>query len=124
MTALELTVDDRNLEAEWLEDNPTLRDALAETLPVEGQAARWGDELYFDASLDGKPETTSEEVPVGTIAYWAGGEALALFWGPTPASTDETPKAAAPVAPLARIVDVRPLGDLDGGATVRIESAE
>ncbi|WP_275738222.1 cyclophilin-like fold protein [Halorhabdus sp. SVX81] len=124
MSDLELTVDDRTLEAEWLDENPDLRDTLADALPVEGQAARWGDELYFDASLDGQPETTSEEVPVGTIAYWAGGEVIALFWGPTPASTDETPKAAAPVAPLARIEDVRPLADLDGGATVRIDSVE
>ena len=124
MSDLELTVDDRTLEAEWLEDNPDLRGALVDVLPVEGQAARWGDELYFDASLDGQPERTSEEVPVGTIAYWASGEAIALFWGPTPASTDETPKAAAPVAPLARIEDVRPLADLDGGATVQIEPVE
>ncbi|MFB6128892.1 MAG: cyclophilin-like fold protein [Halorhabdus sp.] len=124
MPDLELTVDDRFLDAEWLDDNPALRDALADALPVEGQATRWGDELYFDASLDGEPETTSEEVPVGTIAYWAGGEVLALFWGPTPASTDDTPKAAAPVAPLARIEDVSPLTGLDGGATVGIERAE
>ncbi|CCQ33521.1 Cyclophilin-like domain containing protein [Halorhabdus tiamatea SARL4B] len=123
MPDLEVTVDDRTLKAEWLEDNPDLREALGDVLPVEGQASRWGDELYFDASLDGQPETTNEEVPVGTIAYWASGEVIALFWGPTPASTDETPKAAAPVAPLARIVDVSPLADLDGGATVRIESA-
>ncbi len=93
-------------------------------MPVEGQATRWGDELYFDASLDGEPETTSEEVPVGTLAYWATGEALALLWGPTPASTDETPRAASPVAALARITDVSPLADLDVGGTVRIKPAE
>ena len=124
MVDLELAVDNRTLEAEWLADNPDLREGLADALPVEGQAARWGDELYFDASLDGHPETTSEEVPVGTIAYWADGEVIALFWGPTPASTDGTPKAAAPVAPLARIVDVSPLDGLDGGTTVRVESVE
>lgn len=124
MPDLELTVDDRTLEAEWLEDNPGLRKALDDTLPVEGQATRWGDELYFDASLEGQPETTSEEVPVGTIAYWANGEVITLFWGQTPASADGTPKAAAPVASLARIKDVRPLADLDGETTVRIESAE
>ncbi|WP_136689625.1 cyclophilin-like family protein [Halorhabdus amylolytica] len=122
MTDLEVTVDDRTLNAEWIDDNPDLRGSLAVALPVVRQAIRWGDELYFDASLDGQPETTNEEVPVGTIAYWEGGEVMTLFWGPTPASTDDTPKAAAPVAPLARVEDVDPLVDLDGGATVRIES--
>ena len=98
--------------------------ALGAALPIEGQAARWGDELYFDASLAGKPETTSEAVPVGTLAYWASGEAIALFWGPTPASTDETPRAAGPVAPLARVEDVSPLDAIEGGATVRIDLGE
>ncbi|MFB6201103.1 MAG: cyclophilin-like family protein [Halorhabdus sp.] len=123
MSDLSVTVGDRTLDAEWLDDNPNLRSTLADALPIEGQGTRWGDELYFDTSLDGEPETTSEVVPAGTIAYWAGGEAIALLWGPTPVSIDDTPKAAAPVAPLARIVDTSPLTGLNGGATVRIERA-
>lgn len=124
MTDLELTIDGRRLEAEWVADNPDLREALDTALPIEGQATRWGDELYFDASLDSDPETTTAEVPKGTIAYWASGEAIGLFWGPTPASTDDTPRAVSPVAPLARIEDVEPLSGLDGGATVRIEASD
>lgn len=129
MSDLTITVDDRRLDADWLKENEELRAALEAALPIEGQAARWGDELYFDATLAGEPEmssifaqmATTESVPVGTLAYWAGGEALALFWGPTPASSDETPQAASPVAPLARVEDVSPLDVIDGGATVRIE---
>jgi len=72
---------------------------------------------YFDASPDGESETISEEVPVGTGAYWST-ETITLFRGPTPANTDGTPKAAVPVAPLARVEDVDPLVDHNGGATV------
>ncbi|MFW5896440.1 MAG: cyclophilin-like family protein [archaeon] len=124
MSDLTITAEDRRLEADWLVENPALRNALESTLPVEGRAARWGDELYFGATLSGNPESTSEDVPVGTLAYWTSGEALALFWGPTPASTDETPRAASPVAPLARVEDVSPLDAIEGGATVRVEAGE
>lgn len=117
---LTLDIDGQTLEADTLETNADLRESLAESLPIEGEATRWGEELYFDASLDGQPATTDVEVPVGTVAYWVSGEALCLFWGPTPASTDDSPKAAGPVAPLARIEDVTPLENVDGGATVRI----
>ncbi|MFB6163389.1 MAG: cyclophilin-like family protein [Halococcoides sp.] len=120
MADLTVTVADRTLDADWLADNPALRDALATACPVAGEATRWGDELYFGAPLDADPETTTQTVDPGTIAYWPAGEAICLFWGPTPASTDDEPRAAGPVAPLARIGDHTPLDAIDGDAAVRI----
>jgi hypothetical protein len=48
----------------------------------------WGEEIYFPISLssEGDPDAR-EEVEVGTVAYWPPGDALCLFFGPTPAST-------------------------------------
>ena len=123
MADLRITVDDRVLEAGWVEGAPTTRRAIEAALPLAGAAARWGDELYVEVPVDVGPEDTVAEVPVGAVAYWPAGNALCLFWGPTPASTGETPRAASPVTVVAQVADVGPLADLDGGADIRVEAA-
>lgn len=42
---------------------------------------------------------------MGDVGYWPSGNALCLFFGPTPASVDEKPKAASPVTVVGRIVE-------------------
>jgi hypothetical protein len=61
---------------------------------------------------------------VGTVAYWPQGNALCLFWGPTPASEGEEPRAASPVNVVARLRDVSGLAAVDGGARVRVENED
>jgi hypothetical protein len=124
MADLTVTVDGRDLAADWTADNPETRAAIADALPVSGEATRWGDELYFSIPVDVPPEQTQEEVSVGAIAYWPQGDALCLFWGSTPASRGDEPRAAGPVTVVAELADVRPLRELDGGATVRVAAAE
>ncbi len=70
-----------------LGEGPTA-EALWEALPIESRASLWGEEIYFPISLssEGEPDAR-EEVEVGTVAYWPPGDALCLFFGPTPAST-------------------------------------
>jgi len=123
MTDLRLTVDGRELTADWTGANPTTRNAIAEALPLEGGATRWGDELYFGTDVDVPAEDARAEVPVGAVAYWPQGNALCLFWGPTPASRGDEPRAASPVNVVAVVDEVGPLREVDGGATVRIERA-
>jgi hypothetical protein len=117
-----VTVDGPALDATWVDESPETRRALVDALPVEGEATRWGDELYFRVPVDVDAEDPRAAVEPGTIAYWPQGSALCLFWGPTPASTDSTPRAASPVNVVARLTDVTPLVDLPSGAgaTVRI----
>lgn len=124
MTDLTVTVGDRTLAADWTDDAPETRAALEAALPVAGDAVRWGDELYFDVSLDAPPENAREVVPEGAIAYWPAGEKLCLFWGETPASVDGEPRAAAPVTVVARVTETKPLTGLEGGAQMRLERAE
>ncbi len=124
MDDLRVTVDDRELTATWTGGASETRAALEETLPVAGDAVRWGDELYFDVELDVPPENASDVVPVGTVAYWPAGDKLCLFWGATPASHDDEPRAAAPVTVVAQVDDVTPLADLAGGAQVRFERVD
>lgn len=124
MTDLTVTVGDRTLAADWTDDAPETRAALEAALPVAGDAVRWGDELYFDVSLDVPPENAREVVPEGAVAYWPTGEKLCLFWGETPASVDGEPRAAAPVTVVASVTETKPLTGLEGGARMRLERAE
>jgi len=118
-----VTVDGAEIDASWVDESPETRRALADALPVEGRAARWGDELYFDVPVDVPAEPTARAaVEPGTVAYWPQGPALCLLWGPTPASADSEPRAASPVNVVARLDDVAPLSRLPPGAgtTVRV----
>lgn len=124
MADLRVHVDDLTLEANWTEESPETRAAVAEALPLEGDAARWGEELYFSTPVETAAENARAEVEPGTIAYWPQGSALCLFWGPTPASRGEEPRAASPVNVLARIENHSALSAVDGGARVRVEAVE
>ncbi|RQH00309.1 cyclophilin-like family protein [Natrarchaeobius oligotrophus] len=121
MSDLRVTVDGIELEASWTDDAPETRAALADALPVVGDAVRWGDELYFDVPLEVSSENAREVVPEGAIAYWPAGGKLCLFWGETPASVDGEPRAAAPVNVVACVTEIEPLEAVDGGARVSLE---
>ena len=121
MADLRITVEDVTLSANWTDENPDTRAAIEAALPIEGDASRWGDELYFRIPVDVPQESAQTTVPVGAVAYWPQGNALCLFWGQTPASTDDRPRAASPVNVVATIEDVSPLGSIEGGANVLMD---
>jgi hypothetical protein len=75
-------------------DSKTYR-AFDESLPINGKVSRWGDEIYFYVGFNAPLERGARSrMNIGEIAYWPDGPALAIFFGPTPASEDEHPKAA------------------------------
>lgn len=122
--ALAVTVEDVEFEAEWTGANPGVREAVEESLPISRTAHRWGDELYASVPLEVTPAETDSRVPEGGVAYWPDGPALCLFWGPTPASEGEEPRAASPVATVARIEDHERLADLDPGTGALLRFGE
>jgi len=70
---------------------------------VTVRMSRWGEEFYGDCSLSISADAGAREImEVGEIAYWPPGTALCFFFGPTPASTDERPRAASAVVPLGK----------------------
>ena len=80
-----------------------------EVLPIDATANTWGDEIYFEIPVVAEAEPDARaEVDVGELGYWPVGNAFCVFFGPTPVSTDERPRAASPV----NIV-----GSLQGDAT-------
>lgn len=123
MVDLRIRVDGLELTATWTDENPETRAAVEAALPLSGDAARWGDELYFSTPVDVPAEDTRTEVPVGAVAYWPQGDALCLFWGPTPASEGAQPRAASPVNVVAMLDDVASLDDVGNRATVTVEAA-
>jgi hypothetical protein len=103
--------------------NQTAR-AIWDALPLEGRANRWGDELYFAVPV-GLPEDEAQEVmAVGDLAYWPPGHAVCIFWGPTPASTGQEPRAASPVNVFGHIAEnAAEFGCVQSGAPVKLERA-
>ena len=73
-------------------------------LPLKVSMNRWGDEYYGSCGINaGMDDTGREVMEVGELAYWPPGDALCIFFGPTPASTDDKPRAASPVIPVGKI---------------------
>ena len=73
-------------------------------LPLAGTANTWGDEVYFEVPVIAELEPDARvEVDVGELGYWPVGHALCVFFGPTPVSRDERPRAASPVNILGRL---------------------
>ena len=101
-------------------------DAVWDALPLLGAAQRWGEEVYFDIALTLPLEAEARsEVAVGELGYWPQGPAIALFFGPTPASTGALPVAASPVNVFGRITgDATRLTRVRAGARVRLTPLE
>lgn len=95
-------------------------------LPIEGRTNIWGDEIYFDIPVVAAQEADARaDVVVGELGYWPVGHAFCIFFGPTPASTDDKPRAASPVNILGRVLgDATQLRGVRSGETVYITRAD
>jgi len=60
---------------------PRTVDALIRRLPIEGRAALWQEEVYFEVPVKMGEEKAKSTVEKGTIAYWPMGNALCIFHG-------------------------------------------
>jgi len=53
-----------------------------------------------------------EEVDIGTVAFWPPGSALCIFFGKTPASQGNKPRAASPVTIIGNIINIEIIKEL------------
>ena len=60
---------------------PRTIDAITKKLPLEGRAALWKEEVYFEISVTAGEEKPKPTVEKGTIAYWPMGNAICIFYG-------------------------------------------
>lgn len=124
MAKINISVGNVSLEAELL-DTPTAS-KISKALPLESSVNVWGDEIYFDIplSLALEPDARAD-VEVGDLAYWPAGPAFCIFFGPTPVSTGNQPRAYSPVNVFGRILgDAKRFKGVSNGAEIKINRAE
>jgi hypothetical protein len=63
--------------------SPRTTDAIIRHLPIEGRAALWQQEVYFEIPVKMGGEKAKPTVEKGTLAYWPMGSAICIFYGET-----------------------------------------
>ena len=118
---IQITIGNLSMEAELKESESA--NALWEALPITGTANVWGEEIYFSIPVEAPLEDSArEEMKIGEIAYWPPGGAFCIFFGRTPASVDDAPRAASPVNPLGKVDgDAKDFLNIRSGEEVRLE---
>ena len=122
-TSVKITAGSVSLTAEL--DDTALAKAVAAKLPIETTPNEWGDEFYFEIPVrSGLDETATKKVKVGDIGFWPPGNAMAIFFGPTPMSSGTDPVPASAVCLIGRITgDATILRKALGTRKIRIEKA-
>ena len=119
---IKITAGDLSVFAE-LNDTLTA-DLVWDSLPIDASGSTWGDEIYFRTPISAEEENAREVVEMGDVAYWPPGQALCLFFGPTPASQGDEIRPASAVNVLGRIQgDATVLKQVRSGSNVRVERA-
>ena len=75
------------------------------SLPFSADINMLGGQLYFEMPLDTKVRGNSNIFEKGDIAYWPEADALCIFSGPTPLSTDERPVTAFLMKRIGHVTD-------------------
>ena len=116
-----ITAGPVRMEAE-LDDSPTAQ-AIWGALPITGQASLWGDEIYFEIPVQMELASDARaDVEVGELGYWPVGSAFCIFFGPTPMSKGEKPRAASPVNVVGRVLgDAAEFRQVPDGAIVTLK---
>jgi len=124
MPKINISIGNLTVEAQML-DTPTASEIL-KALPFESTANLWGDEIYFDIPLRLAQEPdASADVEVGDLAYWPAGPAFCIFFGPTPVSTGDQPRAFSPVNVFGRVLgDARRFKNVANGASVKVTKTQ
>jgi len=121
---IKITIGERSLKASLYNNNTTKQ--LLIQLPMKIAMNRWGEEYYGDCGLmvNRAPDARQDMEP-GELAVWPDGSALCIFFGPTPASIDEKPRAISPVNPVGKIEeDFSILKNLPSSIQVILEPLE
>ena len=123
-TPIIMKIGDLTMKAE-LNDSPS-SEKLTTLLPLEFSMSRWGDEYYGDCGINVELSHDARDVmEVGELAVWPTGKALCIFFGPTPASKGDEPRAVSPVNPVGKLKSgTEGLKKLSSIIDVKIEKAK
>ncbi len=93
---------------------PRTIDMVIRQLPMEGRAAIWKEEVYFETPVKMGEEKAKGSVEKGTIAFWPMGSALCIFYGET--------QPYSPVNVLGTVTKNLDLfGSVKSGTKIRVE---
>jgi uncharacterized protein len=93
---------------------PRTVDTIVRKLPVEGRAALWKEEVYFQIPLKMGEEKAKSTVETGTIAFWPMDSALCVFYGKS--------QPYSPVSILGKITNnLDVFKQVRSGMTVKVE---
>jgi hypothetical protein len=94
---------------------PRTVDMIVRKLPIEGRAALWKEEIYFETPIKMGEEKAKTTVEVGTIAFWPMGSAICIFYGPS--------QPYSPVSVLGKITsNLELFKQVKSGTKIRVES--
>ena len=104
-----------------LRKNKTANEII-KLLPLKSSVNTWGDEIYFGIPVTAIEHSgASDLVSSGDIAFWPPGNAFCIFFGRTPASTDDEPRAASAVNVFGHISgDEKLFRGVSGGTEINI----
>lgn len=120
MMSIKIIIDETTISAELFETDCAKK--IYDLLPLESSINEWGDEFYFSIPLKYEHDDTStKKVKAGDIGYWPPGNAMCIFFGPTPISTTDEPVPASEVNIIGRISEpLETLKKLKGSKKVKI----
>ena len=123
---MKILVPKRKITAtlEFSGESPKTVKALLKALPIKGKFDRWGDEALFGVPVKEQLEPNARmNVEIGEVGYWDVEPSICIFFGPTPVSTDDKPKAYSPVNVIGKIIDVDPklFSAVQDGDEVKLE---
>jgi hypothetical protein len=115
-----ISVNDIRIEAELGTSATAVK--ILEALPFESTVNTWGNEIYFTIPVAVQQEHDARaEVEIGELAYWPMGKAFCIFFGPTPVSRDDKPRAYSPVNVFGRVLgDATAFKGITNGARIRV----
>lgn len=123
MSRFELVSGDITLEGEITGENPRTAEIVIDNMPIEGEAVRWGDEFYFATVLEIPEENGRQDIEVGEVAFWPAGKAITVFFGRTPVSVSDKPRAYENVNVFGKLEgDAKSLGKVLSGDRVLMRS--
>ena len=124
MHEIRITTDKIEMLA-TLNESPNA-ERIWDALPIESTVNTWGQEIYFSIPLQcDLGAEARDRMEVGEVAYWPTGSAFCIFFGKTPASKGDEPRAASPVNPVGRCEgDIKVFRQVREGDTIRLEQIE
>ncbi|MDH7477555.1 MAG: cyclophilin-like fold protein [Candidatus Bathyarchaeota archaeon] len=94
---------------------PRTVDMLVRKLPIEGRAALWKEEVYFETPIKMGEEKAKSTVEKGTIAFWPMGSAICVFYGES--------QPYSPVNVLGKVTkNLELFKQVKSGTKIRVES--